>query len=164
MAMPELKRRLEESGYTQVRTYINSGNVLLQSEETTENLSRKVEKLITESFALDSALIKVLVPTEKQLQAVIEGKPTGFGEQPDKFYSDVIFLINIGSDEAFEVFRPREGVDTVWKGGEVIYSQRLGNMRSKSRLGKIIGTPAYKSMTIRSWNTVVKLLELSRLR
>jgi uncharacterized protein (DUF1697 family) len=29
----------------------------------------------------------------------------------------------------------------------------------KSRLNKIVGTPAYKSMTIRSWATTMALLE-----
>jgi uncharacterized protein (DUF1697 family) len=42
----------------------------------------------------------------------------------------------------------------------VIYSQRLSSQRTKSRLNKIMATPVYKSMTIRSWNTTTKLLEL----
>ena len=41
----------------------------------------------------------------------------------------------------------------------MIYSQRLSAQRTKSRLGKIIGTPPYKSMTIRSWATTIALLE-----
>ncbi|MFN2195678.1 MAG: DUF1697 domain-containing protein, partial [Anaerolineales bacterium] len=55
---------------------------------------------------------------------------------------------------------PREGVDQVWPGDDVIYSQRLSALRTKSRLSKIMGTPAYKSMTIRNWNTTTKLLEI----
>jgi uncharacterized protein (DUF1697 family) len=47
----------------------------------------------------------------------------------------------------------------VWSGTGVIYSQRLSAQRTKSRLGKIVGTPAYKSMTIRSWTTTMALLE-----
>jgi uncharacterized protein (DUF1697 family) len=63
-----------------------------------------------------------------------------------------------------KVFRPREGVDQVWQGDGVIYSQRLSAERTKSRLGAIIGTPVYKSMTIRNWNTTTKLLELAQAR
>jgi len=48
----------------------------------------------------------------------------------------------------------------VWPGKGVIYSQRLGAERTKSRLGKIVGTPAYKAMTIRSWSTTTKLMDL----
>ena len=42
----------------------------------------------------------------------------------------------------------------------VIYSQRLSAERAKSRLSKIMASPLYKSMTIRSWNTTIKLLEI----
>jgi uncharacterized protein (DUF1697 family) len=47
----------------------------------------------------------------------------------------------------------------VWPGTGVIYSQQLSAERTRSRLGKIVGTPAYKSMTIRSWQTTLALLE-----
>jgi uncharacterized protein (DUF1697 family) len=65
----------------------------------------------------------------------------------------VIFLMGIGAGEAIKVFAPRAGVDRVWPGKGVIYSRRLSAQRTKSRLSKIIGTPAYQSMTIRNWNT-----------
>jgi uncharacterized protein (DUF1697 family) len=61
---------------------------------------------------------------------------------------------------AMPLFNPREGVDKVWPGDGVIYSQRLSSQRTKSRLNKIMATPAYKSMTIRNWNTTTKLLEM----
>jgi len=68
--------------------------------------------------------------------------------------------MGIDAPTAMKVFDPRPGVDEVWPGTGVIYSQRLSAQRTKSRLGKIVGTPAYKSMTIRSWATTLKLLEL----
>ncbi len=104
----------------------------------------------------------MLVLTRHQLQAVIENKPDGFGEQPETYHSDAIFLMGIDSAQAMPVFDPREGVDNVWLGDGVIYSQRLSAQRTKSRLGKIVATPVYKSMTIRSWSTTTKLLELLR--
>ncbi|MGH7241283.1 MAG: DUF1697 domain-containing protein, partial [Candidatus Saccharimonadales bacterium] len=100
------------------------------------------------------------VLTPAQLQAVIDTKPKGFGEQPGTYHSDVVFFMGIDEQEALAVFKPREGVDTVWPGDGVIYSQRLSALRTKSNLSKIVGTAAYKSMTIRTWNTVQKLLEL----
>ena len=70
--------------------------------------------------------------------------------------------MGIGSAEAMPVFRPKEGVDKVWPGDGVIYSQRLSALRTKSRLSRIVGTPAYQSMTIRNWNSTIKLLELMK--
>jgi uncharacterized protein (DUF1697 family) len=74
----------------------------------------------------------------------------------------VIFLMGIDATQAMEVLNPREGVDRVWPGDGVIYSQRLSALRTRSRLSRIAGTPAYRSMTIRNWNTTTKLLSLMR--
>jgi uncharacterized protein (DUF1697 family) len=68
--------------------------------------------------------------------------------------------MEITIDEAMKVFKPKEGVDTIWEGDMVIYSQRLSAKRTQSRLSKIVGTPVYKSMTIRNWNTTTKLLQM----
>ncbi len=68
--------------------------------------------------------------------------------------------LGIDAPTAMKVFDPRPGVDEVWPGKGVIYSQRLTAQRTKSRLGKIVGTSAYRSMTIRSWATTMRLLEL----
>lgn len=158
--MAELKQCLEALGFLNVLTYIASGNVLLQSKKSAAEVKDAIEAVLPKKFKLDSELIKVLVLDRKQLQAVIDMRPKGFGDQPDTYYSDAIFLMDIDLDDALPVFNPREGVDKIWPGAGVIYSQRLGAERVKSRLSKIIGTPVYKSMTIRSWNTTTKLLQL----
>ena len=59
-----------------------------------------------------------------------------------------------------EAFDPRPGVDTVWPGDGVIYSQRLSVQRTKSRLNKVMASPLYKSMTIRNWATTTTLAKL----
>jgi uncharacterized protein (DUF1697 family) len=158
--MAGLRKCLEELGFSDVLTHIVSGNVILKSNKHADKIKAQIEEALPENFKLDNDLIKVLVLTPKQLQAVIDNKPEGFGEQPEKYHSDAIFLIDITPEEALPVFSPREGVDRIWPGDGVIYSQRLSAQRTKSRLGKIVGTPAYKSMTIRSWNTTTKLLKL----
>jgi uncharacterized protein (DUF1697 family) len=91
---------------------------------------------------------------------VIDDKPKGFGEEPEKYHSDAIFLIGIDSAEALPVFALREGIDTIWPGDGVIYSQRLSALRTKSRLNRMMSSPLYKSMTIRSWSTTLKLLDI----
>jgi len=160
MPMRELRLFLEEQGFTNVATYIQSGNVLLQSKLDAKTLAQNIEEGLPKRFRLDSSIIRVLVLTQARLQAVIDNKPAGFGEQPEKYYSDVIFLMGIDSARAIAAFDPREGIDKVWQGDGVIYSQRLGAERVKSRLNKIMSTPLYKSMTIRNWNTTTKLLQL----
>lgn len=158
--MKELKKCLEELGFESVSTYIASGNVLLKSDKSAAKIKDEIEAALPKCFKLDSELVKVLVLSRKEFEAVLDKKPKGFGEQPDTYHSDAIFLMDMDADEALKVFNPREGVDAVWAGDGVIYSQRLSEQRTKSRLNKIISTPAYQNMTIRNWNTTTTLLEL----
>ncbi|MBL8159322.1 DUF1697 domain-containing protein [Candidatus Saccharibacteria bacterium] len=160
LAMPELKTCFEELGYGEVHTYLATGNVLFTADKDPSVLAAEIEQVLPASFALDTELVKVLVLSREQLQAVVDGAPAGFGTELEKYYSDAIFLMGIPAADAFAVFKPREGVDAVWPGDGVIYSRRLAVERTKSRLSAIIASPLYKSMTIRSWGTVTRLLKL----
>ena len=162
--MAELKKCLENLGFSNVSTYIASGNVFLDSDKSAAEVQALVEEALPRCFTLDDELIKALALTPGQLQAIVENKPDGFGEQPDKYHSDAIFLMGIDASQALPVFSPREGVDKIWPGEGVIYSQRLSAQRTKSRLNRIMASPLYKSMTIRSWSTTSKLLELLKKR
>jgi uncharacterized protein (DUF1697 family) len=157
--MASLRELLESLGHTKVSTYIASGNVILSSDRTVAAIKRELEEALPKAFKLDSELIAVHVLTRAQLRAIVRKRPKGFGDKPDTYNSDAVFLMGIDARTALKVFDPRPGVDDVWPGAGVIYSQRLTAERTKSRLGKIAGTPAYKSMTIRSWATTTALLE-----
>ena len=61
---------------------------------------------------------------------------------------------------AFSLFDPREGIDRVWKGKDIVYHARLAARASGSRLSNVVSLPEYKNMTIRSWSTTSKLAEL----
>jgi len=161
VSMAGLKKCLEELGFENVSTFLNSGNVILDSGKPAKQVAALIDKALPATFKLDSELVRVLALSRSQFKAMIDKKPKGFGEEPGKYHSDAIFLMGITAAKAMPVFAPREGVDKVWPGKGVIYSQRLSAERTRSRLGKIVGTPPYKSMTIRSWSTTMKLLELS---
>nr|WP_295889789.1 DUF1697 domain-containing protein [uncultured Devosia sp.] len=160
LPMPALKAFLENLGFEQVQTYIQSGNAIVQSSLSAAAIASKIEKELGAAFKLDSDIIKILALSRDELQAVIHDRPKGFGDAPDKYHSDAIFLMGISPDEALTAFSPLEGVDTLWPGKGVIYSQRLSAKRTKSRLNRMMASPLYKSMTIRSWGTVTKLLDM----
>lgn len=161
MPMASLKACLQQLGFANVSTYIASGNVILESGKRAEEIRSRIEETLPERFKLDDEFIRVLVLTLDQFRAVMADKPEGFGEQPEKYHSDVIFLMGIDAARVMRLFRPREGVDRIWPGRGVIYSQRLSAQRTKSRLREIIATPEYKFMTIRNWSTTTKLLDIA---
>lgn len=158
--MQALREFLEELGCTDVTTYLNSGNAIVDSSMSGAELAAKLESELPRRFHLDDELVKVLALSPAQLRSIADKRPKGFGDQPHLHHSDAIFLIGIDVTDTMKVFFPREGVDAVWPGESVVYSQRLSAERTKSRLGKIVGTPEYKSMTIRSWSTTTKLIAL----
>ncbi|HWL49128.1 MAG TPA: DUF1697 domain-containing protein [Acidimicrobiia bacterium] len=160
--MSELRTILQDMGYTSVSTYIASGNVTVESAESPAQITTRIETALIDNFEIDDETIKVLVLSCEQLQSVVENKPEHFGDEPDTYHSDAIFLIGGDVADAMEVFSPRDGVDQIWPGDGVIYSQRLSAQRTKSRLNKAMSSPLYKSMTIRSWNTTIKLLEMMK--
>jgi uncharacterized protein (DUF1697 family) len=158
--MARLREVLEELGYADIVTYIASGNVILRSKRGPDRIRREIEAALPTAFTLHSELVAALVLSAAHFRAAVENRPKGFGDEPGRYHSDAIFLMGIDATAAMAAFDPRPGVDTMWPGDGVIYSQRLSAERTKSRLSRIVASPMYRSMTIRSWATTTRLAEL----
>jgi uncharacterized protein (DUF1697 family) len=158
VSMEQLRTCLESLECTNPQTLLNSGNAIVDSPRSAGELAAAIEAELPRRFHLDDELVRVLVLAENDFRAVVSRRPDGFGDEPELYHSDAIFLLGVDAAETMTVFQPREGVDAVWPGAGVIYSRRLSAERTKSRLSKVMGTPAYKAMTIRSWSTTMKLL------
>jgi uncharacterized protein (DUF1697 family) len=157
--MADLKAGFEEMGFSNVATYIQSGNVLVQSEESDKAaLTTRIEKGLSKRFNFEA---RVVVVAQKELAGIVKSAPDGFGREEKKFRYDVIFLKEpLTPKEAMESVKVREGVDAAHAGKHALYFSRLISRASQSYLTKIIGMPVYQNMTIRNWNTTTKLLEL----
>ena len=155
--MDKLRAAFEEMGFEDVATYIASGNVLFRApRQQSAALAARIESELTKRFGMD---LRVVLMTEAQLRAVVEGAPRGFGAKTE--LCDVIFLRKpLTPRKAFGLVQRREGVDQAWEGKGVLYFSRLKAKASSSRLSKIATMPEYKNMTIRNWNTARKLLAL----
>ena len=157
--MADLKACFENIGFTDVITYIQSGNVLYRATEKDKiRLTTKIEGALSERFSYKSRIVTV---THKELKNVVEGAPKGFGKDLDKYRYDVIFLKEpLTPKNAMKNVRIKEGVDNAYAGKYVLYFSRLISKASQSHLTKIIALPMYQNMTIRNWNTTTKLLAL----
>lgn len=156
--MADLRTAFEEAGFESVSTYIQSGNVLFETDRPAAELELVIEALLEARYGVP---LVVVVRSHRQLRAVVDKAPAGFGHQPDRYYSDVVFLrAPLTAVEAMRVVQTRDGVDEAWPGTGVVYFARLSERRAQSRMSKIVGTDAYQLMTIRSWSTTTKLLAL----
>ncbi|HUS61885.1 MAG TPA: DUF1697 domain-containing protein [Acidimicrobiales bacterium] len=158
ISMADLRGAFEAAGYGAVRTYIQSGNVLFESDSPSGALEDDLERVLERRFGMP---LVGLVRSMAQLRAIVTKAPDGFGTQPDTYHSDVIFLkAPLTTVGAMGALNPREGVDQVWAGRGVLYFARRSELRTQSRLSRITGTPQYQQMTIRTWTTTTKLLDL----
>lgn len=155
--MVDLREVFEAFGCTEVRTYIQSGNVVFDMPGRSP-AEADLESALAARFGF---AIPVVLRTATQFRAIVADAPPGFGQLPDTYHSDVAVLkAPLTSAQAMRVVALREGVDEVWPGKGVVYFQRLSARRTESRMSKIAGTPEYRSMTIRNWNTTMALLAM----
>ena len=159
--MDDLRRSFEELGLLNVKTYIASGNVIFCSrEKDTADLVRLIEKKLSEKYKTD---IRLIIISQKNIKKIIEGAPPGFGSESKIRRYDVWFIMEpLTAKEILELVKPREGVDTISGGKGVVYVSRLISMAGKSSLVRVNKMPIYQNITVRSWNTSVKLLDLMR--
>ena len=155
--MADLRARFEDDGYRDVRTYIQSGNVIFGSDEPErETLRTAIERMLADAFDYDAT---IELRDRRELDAVIDAAPKTFGA--DDLHSDVLFLLPpLQPEDVLDALKLREGVDTAWAGPAVVYVTRVKEQASKSGLSKYVSHPYYRRTTIRNWNTTRKLLAL----
>ena len=162
VAMADLREAFETAGYDAVSTYIQSGNVLFESDAPGASLEDELETMLERRLGVP---LVVVVRSHRQLRNIVDKAPNGFGAAPDTYHSDVIFLKgHLSSRNAIRVVDLRDGVDEAWTGSGVLYFARVSARRAQSRMSRIVGTPEYQQMTIRSWTTTTKLLGLFEAR
>lgn len=157
--MSELKACFESMGFESVVTYIQSGNVLFDSDDSdTELITLKIESKLSEQFNYVS---KIVLVSQQNLIRIVKAAPEVFGIQKDEYRYDIIFLKPpLTAGETISKIKVKEGVDFVKAGDGVLYFWRLSKLSSQSQMTKLIGMAIYKEMTIRNWNTTLKLCEL----
>lgn len=154
IAMSDLKARFEAEGFTNVSTYINSGNVLFDSAATNVmDLERILEKLIDTTFKIRT---KVVVRTGAEIRHTLEGLPAVWNSKAFRCY--IAFIKDpMTPEEIAKETLPKEGIDTIKTGDGVVYLVTKMSGLTKTGFTKLAGTKAYQYMTMRNLNTVRKL-------
>ena len=154
--MKKLVSVAERKGFTNVSTYINSGNLFLASHEAAATIVQMLENAIETEFGLR---IKVLLRNKDNISKVAAAIPPTW-ENGDKMKCDIMFLWpkydhkNIMSHLAV-----KPGIDDVrYLDGALIWKVDRENV-TRSGMMKLPGTDIYANMTVRNCNTVRKITE-----
>ncbi len=157
--METLRETLSAHGFTNVKTYINSGNVIFETAPTDEiELIEVIEKAIETEFLLK---IKVMVRQISEIENIVKNNPFAGQFENDKDLH-VFFLDEELPLEKRELLLANNNENEMYfvRHREVFCLLRISVL--DSLMGKdYIGKKLKVSATARNWRTVGKILELA---
>lgn len=160
VSMVDLKKALEEEEFKNIITYINSGNVIFESNESNKEILVKIcERAIENKFGFH---VICSVISAKELKEALKNAPSWW-DQNKSYKNNAIFVIAPETADGImqQVGEAKPDYEKISAYGPIIFWTAPLETFSRSRYSKIVGTNAYKSITIRNANTTKKLLELS---
>jgi uncharacterized protein (DUF1697 family) len=159
VSMAAIKEALVTLGLSDVRTYINSGNVIFSTRASdAQKLTARIEEALERHTGMP---IKVLVMDHKTLKKIVNAIPRNWVD--DKTMRTYVLLLWKELDDRGILDRLpiKPGVDELsYTPGAVVWRVDREDV-GRSQMNRIVGTPLYKKITIRSANTMRKLNELT---
>jgi uncharacterized protein (DUF1697 family) len=156
--MASLKVAFEKCGFRNVITFIQSGNVIFETEEkVSEKIINTIENTLSKTFNYQS---KIVLASYEQMKKVICNVPIEW--KNDKNIRCYVAFIKepVTEKDVLAEIKLNKGVDSVKTGSGVIYMTTLLSGITKSGYSKLIGTKVYKDITIRNYNTVQRIFDL----
>jgi uncharacterized protein (DUF1697 family) len=158
VAMADLRTLLTDAGYGDVRTYVQSGNVVLTSSAKAAAVQRELRTIISARFGFD---VPVIVRSAAQLAAVVKADPLGDVAEDPKRYQ-VSFLDAEPAPEAIARLRARAvGDERVVAERREIYAWHPAGIARSKLWSALAGTDLGVTATARNWTTVTTLLEMA---
>lgn len=161
VSMAELKKCFEKLAFEEVKTYLNSGNVIFSSnEDDTKKFINQIEGMIKNQFDLD---IPVFVTSKATLVDVLHKAPKWWGDDNKEIYDNLIFIMPPAkfSDVYNEIGEPQKELEKIESYKEVIFwsfsrkDYQKTNWRSKTASANIS-----TKLTIRTANTIRKIVNM----
>lgn len=158
IAMPELREALEDAGFGDARTYLQSGNVVVASGATSAKLATRCKHLIADAFGLE---VEVIVRTRAELAAVVRRNPLGDVATEPKRYQVTFLAAKPKPDVVKRLAALAAEQERFVDHGRELYTWHpAGIARSKLWAG-IASSRLGVAATSRNWATVTALLELA---
>jgi len=157
--MPELKNGFEKLGFQEVKTYLNSGNVIFSSDgEDVRSFTNQIETMIKNQFGLD---IPVFVILKEELEDILRNAPDWWGDENKEIYDNLIFIMPPATfAEVFnQIGEPKEELEKIRDYKEVVFwSFSRKDYQKTNWWSKTASTSISKKLTIRTANTVKKIV------
>ena len=150
----EVAKAFEDAGFTNVRTILASGNVLLESRSGVEAVRKKAEKALRDAFGYDAW---VLAYDIKTVAAISKAYP--FEREVEGKHSYVTFVTDPEVLDELAALGKEAGPDEKVKRGKGVIYWQAPKGTLGTTIGKTMGKKRYKSSTTtRNLRTVEKVL------
>ena len=159
IAKDDLRRCFEDLGFTNVRTYIQSGNILFRcAEGGTDQLTERVEAGLSERF---SYAARAVVLSYTDYHAALAAAPGAWGADAAYRHNALFTLAGTTPDEVLASLPPvKQELEAVAMGPGVIFWSAETKRVTRSAFIKLPALPVYQQVTIRNHNTVLRLASL----
>ena len=157
--MAELKNGFENLAFEEVRTYLNSGNVIFSSDEDdTRKFTHQIEVMVKKQFGLD---IPVFVISSELLEDILHNAPDWWGNGNKEIYDNLIFIMPPATFAEVwdEIGEPREGLEKIknYKAA-VFWSFSRKDYQKTNWWRETASANISGKLTIRTANTVRKIV------
>ena len=159
--MAELKKEFERLGFIEVKTHMNTGNVVFSSgEEDIENITEQIGTTIKKQFGFD---IPVFVISREKLEDILHNAPDWWGNDNKEIYDNLIFIMppTRFSDVYAEIGEPKKELEKIESYKEVIFwSFSRKDYQKTNWWSKTASANISAKLTIRTANTVRKIVSM----
>jgi len=160
ISMSSLKKSFEALGFTDVVTYINSGNIIFKSKEAdARKLEKKIEQVLSKEYQLGS---KVVLRSLSEMAKIVESLPRKWTGDSRWRYNVIFLRHTIDSEEILKELEVKKDIEeVVYCPGALFWSAQVDEL-TRTNMLKLSSRKTYQDMTIRNVNTTRKLYELMK--
>ena len=159
VTMTELKKCVERLGYEEVKTYLNSGNVIFSSDENDiGSITKRIVMMIKSRFDLD---IPVFVIAKEELEDILCNAPDWWGNDDKEIYDNLIFIMPPATfaDVFNEIGEPKEELEKIQDYKEAIFwSFSRRDYQKTNWWSKTASASIRNKLSIRTKSTIRKVV------
>jgi uncharacterized protein (DUF1697 family) len=156
--MKALAKLLEDLGFEESRTFLQSGNAVLTSAKSAAQVKRELERGIADELGLET---EVFIRTKAQLAKVVAADPLGNIVKNPSWYQVSFLASKLPAKAARELENADVAPEQVAVLGREIYAWYPSGMQRSGLTQLLTERKLGASATARNWNTVTKLLALA---
>jgi uncharacterized protein (DUF1697 family) len=156
--MPALREALQRAGFEEVQTYLQSGNVVLESDRPAKQVAADCRRAISNAFGFE---IAVLVRTRAQLAAVVKRNPLAKVATDPKRYQVSFLERKLDAATLGELEELAAAPERLVAAGRELYAWHPRGVARSKLWARLADRRLGVAATARNWTTVTKLLELA---